>query len=50
MVENCEVCGNELNHEKLTHCSEDCLFSSIQGTKSISRTPLENWDENNYWF
>lgn len=50
MAKKCEVCGNSLAHEILTHCSDDCLFSGIQDTKSISRTPVEEWNKENYWF
>ena len=50
LAEKCEVCGYNLNYENLTHCSDDCLFTTIEKTKSISRTPFEKWDADNYWF
>jgi len=43
MVEKCQVCGKELEHSCLTHCSEKCLFVNIQHSKSIYNTSIERW-------
>lgn len=41
MTEKCIVCGNRLEHACLTHCSEKCLFASIQQSRSIYNIPIE---------
>ena len=49
MESRCEHCGEELEHPKLTHCSNECLFTVIRNSKSISSTPAETWDDNEPW-
>lgn len=49
MSEKCEVCGKRMGYQQLTHCSNDCLFSNIDDTRSVSKTPFEKWDKKNYW-
>ena len=31
----CLICGKELKNPNATHCSEKCLFKSIEKSKSI---------------
>ncbi|MDP7284935.1 MAG: hypothetical protein QF488_02110 [Candidatus Nitrosopelagicus sp.] len=38
MKKRCLVCNKELKNENATHCSEKCLFKSVEKSKSI----LEN--------
>ena len=42
---SCKVCGKELDHTKLTHCSNKCIFANIWNSESISGIPIETWDE-----
>jgi len=35
MKKRCVVCNKELKNENTTHCSEKCLFKSIEKSKSI---------------
>ena len=41
----CRNCGAKLEYLNLTHCSSECLFANIQNTESISRNPIETWDD-----
>lgn len=50
MAQLCQECGKITRFEELTHCSELCLFEEIKNSKSISRTPYEEWNNRNYWF
>jgi len=50
MEKKCENCGTSLSFEEITHCSDDCLFENLQKTNSISRTPFEEWNPENYWY
>ena len=49
MSNQCEKCGKKIPFREVTHCSDECLFDGLETTKSISRTPFEEWN-NNYWF
>jgi hypothetical protein len=40
------TCGKKLPSSDITHCSNECLFSLIRNSKSISGTPIESWDDN----
>jgi len=33
MSAKCKYCGKKLEHKELTHCSDECLFSSIKKSK-----------------
>jgi len=35
MKEKCLVCGKKLANKDATHCSEKCLFKSIEKSKSL---------------
>ena len=35
MNKKCLICGKELKIQDATHCSEKCLFKSIEKSKSI---------------
>lgn len=45
----CKVYGKELQHERLTHCSDQCLFANLWNSESISGFPIENWDDSDPW-
>ena len=49
LAKNCKTCGKKMNDSRITHCSEKCLFASIWNSKSISGTPIENWDDLDPW-
>ena len=50
MDKKCENCGTQLSFAEVTHCSDYCLFENVQNAKSISRTPFEEWNPENYWY
>ncbi len=45
MKEKCQNCGKLLEDSLLTHCSNKCLFVGILNSKSVSRTPVEDWGD-----
>ena len=49
MEDKCEKCGEKLKDPRLTHCSEECLFSNLKNSKSITDTPIETWSETDPW-
>lgn len=45
----CKVCGKKLQHVHLTHCSNECLFTKLQNSTSISGVPIETWNDDDPW-
>jgi len=42
MIRKCEVCGKQLENGQSTHCSEDCLFKSIEKSKPFMPESKDN--------
>jgi len=36
MGQYCENCGNYMKNSEMTHCSDECLLSSIRNSDSLS--------------
>ena len=45
MSEKCKECGKRIWSDKVTHCSNKCLFADIQNSKSVNGIPVETWDD-----
>lgn len=39
LIRKCEICGKRLEDGQSTHCSEECLFKSIENSKSFMPEP-----------
>jgi len=42
----CKECGKIMRLSKMSHCSDECLFTSIKDSKSLSQnSDAEQWGE-----
>jgi hypothetical protein len=46
MGQYCKNCGKKMKNPKLSHCSDECVFTSVKNSKSVSnKYKAELWDE-----
>ena len=40
MSKHCQACGKLMFDERLTHCSEKCVFENVENAESLSDIPV----------